>query len=225
MGRAAIRDYVAADIENSKVAGLSFRGDPVSDGSASGNTAWISGTFSLQDAGGATVATGKYSTIYERRDGDWLIVRDIWNMDAPMTSGYDAQIAAVDMLIEAWNKHDPDLLDAIALPGYTRRAPDQNTDSLEEQKAFMNQVFVTYPDFKISNDGSAAGPGGAFVRWTVTGTNTGEGAQAPTGNAIKVTGISTYAFENGKIARELVVFDTAALLTQLEATDLPHTTD
>lgn len=224
-GRTSIRDFVAADIENSKAAGLSFQSEPVSDGAASGNTAWINGNFSLQDADGTTVAAGKYLTVYEQRGADWLIVRDIWNMDAPMASEYDAQVTMLGQLIDAWDGHDADALDAIAASDYQRRAPDQNTGSLEEQKAFMNQVFAAYPDFAISNDGAAAGPAGAFVKWTVTGTNTGEGPQPPTGNAIELPGISYYEFRDGKIAREFVVFDSGELLEQLESTDMPHAAD
>ena len=225
VGRDAIRDFIAADIEGAKAAGLRDVGDPVTEGSASGNMAWTSGTFSIQDASGATVSKGKYSTVYELRNGKWLIVRDVWNADEMPDAKYAAQLAAVNALVEAWNSHDADALDAIASPDYTRRAPDQNADSLEEQKALMNRVFAAYPDFAISNDGASAGPGGAYVQWTVTGTNTGPGAQPPTGNAIKITGISRCEFENGKIVHELVEFDSRTLLAQLGEKEMPHTSD
>jgi ketosteroid isomerase-like protein len=80
-GRAAIRDYLASDIENSMAAGLTFAGDAVTDGGADGDTAWITGTFSVNDASGATVDTGKYLTVLGRTNGEWLIIRDIWNSD------------------------------------------------------------------------------------------------------------------------------------------------
>ena len=224
-GRSAIREFIAADIENTKAAGIVFEADPVTEGEASGDTAWISGSWSVLDADGATVTTGKYASIYKRGDGEWLIVRDIWNLDEPAPAEHDAQLAALDTLIEVWNTQEFDKLDAIADPAYTRRAPDQNADSLAELKAFIAQVHVTYPDFSITNDASAAGPGGAFLKWTVTATNTGQGAQPPTGNAIKVTGISNYQFADGKMISELVVFDTGALLAQLGATDMPHAAD
>ncbi len=83
MGRSAVRDYIASDIENSKAAGLTFKGDEVTDGAVDGDTAWTSGSFSVVDASGATVGTGKYVTVYRRMGEQWLIVRDIWNTDAP----------------------------------------------------------------------------------------------------------------------------------------------
>jgi ketosteroid isomerase-like protein len=85
-GRAAIRDYLASDIENSMAAGFTFVGDTVTDGAAGGDTAWITGTFSVNDASGVTVDTGKYLTVFGRTNGEWLIVRDTWNSDTPVAA-------------------------------------------------------------------------------------------------------------------------------------------
>ena len=82
VGRAAIRDYIAGDIAASKSAGISMQGDAVADGAVDGNTAWISGSFAVKDAAGITIDTGKYLTVYRRTDGQWPIVRDIWNLDS-----------------------------------------------------------------------------------------------------------------------------------------------
>ena len=81
VGRDAIRDFIAADIADAKAQGVTFTGDESSDGAVEGNTGWTSGTFTVTDASGATVATGKYLTAYERIDGEWQLVRDIWNSD------------------------------------------------------------------------------------------------------------------------------------------------
>ena len=137
---------------------------------------------------------------------------------------YDEQIAAVNTWIEIWGSADVDKLDAVAMSDYSRTAPDLNANSLDEVKAFMLQVHAAYPDYKITNDGIVAGPDGVFVQWTVTGSDTGRGEDA-TGNALRVTGISRYWFSDGKIARELVIFDTGAVLTQLETAEMPHTAD
>ena len=81
VGRDAIRDFITANIADAKAQGLTFTGDESSDGGIEGNTGWTSGTFAVNDASGATVATGKYLTAYERIDGEWQLVRDIWNSD------------------------------------------------------------------------------------------------------------------------------------------------
>ena len=139
-------------------------------------------------------------------------------------AAYDEQIAAARTWIEVWDSADIDKLDAIATSDYKRTAPDLNTNSLDELKAFIQQVHATYPDYRITNDGIVGGPDGVFVQWTVTGSDTGRGEDA-TGNSLRVTGISRYQLVDGKIASELVIFDTGAVLTQLESAEMPHTAD
>lgn len=136
-------------------------------------------------------------------------------------AAYNAQIAAVNTLIEVWDSAEVDKLDAIASSNYERTAPDQNASSLDELKAFIRQVHDAYPDYHITNDGVAAGPDGAFVQWTVTGITAGD--DATSGSGISATGMSRYRFKDGKIASELVIFDTGAVLTQLDVDELPHT--
>ena len=137
---------------------------------------------------------------------------------------YDKQIALVNAWIETWGSADVDRIDKIAASDYKRKAPDLNTSSLDELKAFILQVHEAYPDYAITTDGIAAGPDGVFVQWTVTGSDTGRGEGA-TGNSLRVTGISRYWFSEGKIAKELVIFDTGSVLTQLETDEMPHTAE
>ena len=137
---------------------------------------------------------------------------------------HDKQIATVKAFIEAWGSADVDKLDSIVASDYKRNAPDGSANSLDELKAFMLQVHGAYPDYTISNDGIVGGPDGVFVQWTVTGTDTGRDEGA-TGNSLRVTGISRYWFAEGKIAKELVIFDTGAVLTQLETAEMPHTAE
>jgi predicted ester cyclase len=137
---------------------------------------------------------------------------------------HDKQIAVVNAWIEAWGSADVDKLDELAASDYKRKAPDLNTDSLDELKAFMLQVHEAYPDYAITNDGIVAGPDGVFVQWTVTGSDTGRDEGA-TGNSLRVSGISRYWFAEGKIAKELVIFDSGAVLTQLETDEMPHASE
>ena len=80
-GRAAIREYLAGDIAASKAGGLTFNPGTSPEFGLSGDLGWEWNTFSVKDGTGATVDTGKYVTVYQRRDGTWSIVRDIWNSD------------------------------------------------------------------------------------------------------------------------------------------------
>lgn len=142
---------------------------------------------------------------------------------AQMTT-YEAELAAVKTWRDIWDSAEIDKLNAVAHSDYKRTAPDLNANSLDELKAFILQVHAAYPDYSISNDGMAASEDGVFMQWTVTGSDTGRGENA-TGKPFKATGISRYWFADGKIAKELVIFDTGAVMTQLETDGLPHTDD
>lgn len=132
-------------------------------------------------------------------------------------------LTAVSAWLEAWDSGNTDKLGEIALADYKRIAPDQNVDNLDELRVFIGQVHAAYPDYRLTNDGAAAGPDGAFVQWTVTGTDTG--SENSTGNSLTVTGFSRYTFVDGKIASELVVFDTGSVLAQLATEEMPHMTE
>jgi len=82
-GRAAIGDFLTADGVNTRGAGLQFAIDSDSTVGVSGDLAYEAGTFKVNDASGATVATGKFIGVFNKKDDKWLLVRDTWNMDAP----------------------------------------------------------------------------------------------------------------------------------------------
>lgn len=82
-GRAAIREYIVGDSAAARAAGLTLtieHGDTVG---ISGDIAWHSGPYSINDASGTRVDGGSYMEALQRVDGKWLMVRDIWNSDSP----------------------------------------------------------------------------------------------------------------------------------------------
>lgn len=69
--------------------------DIVTDGvevSASGDLAYGYGTFTSTNTvdGQPFDDTGKWTSIHENRDGQWVTVLDIWNSDGPMGGAGDA---------------------------------------------------------------------------------------------------------------------------------------
>ncbi|MDB6162821.1 MAG: hypothetical protein JWL98_253 [Xanthomonadaceae bacterium] len=78
----ALHDFLVKDTATSKKAGITLTINDGASGS-SGNLGWHSGTFSVADATGKAVGTGKYVEIWERQNGKWVMIRDIWNNDAP----------------------------------------------------------------------------------------------------------------------------------------------
>ena len=121
-----------------------------------------------------------------------------------------------------WDTKNSDLFDSILATDFRRSAPDQNAGSPAEMKAFVKQVHTAYPDFHIAVDESAYKENLGFIRWTVTGTNTGDAATKATGKPIKVSGITMVKFRDGKITDEIVFYDTATLQAQLGSPGIPH---
>lgn len=139
---------------------------------------------------------------------------------APAAPDYAAEYGPViDTLFEVWNSRELDRLDGAMAADYQRVAPDQNADSLEGMKAFMTQAWTAYPDFAITSNERAYGPGIAFVEWTVTATDSGEGGS---GNPIEVSGTTLLRFADGKMTHEIVYYDTATVMRQAGGDTVPH---
>lgn len=58
---------------------------------AAGNYATETGTWTDMDSTGKVIATGKFMTLFELRDGKYVAIRDIWNRDSPKTTPAPAQ--------------------------------------------------------------------------------------------------------------------------------------
>jgi ketosteroid isomerase-like protein len=82
-GRAAIRAAFVKDIADTAAAGIRLSPGNSPELGVSGDLGWEWNRFTVVDATGAVVDTGKYVTVYGRQGGTWRIVRDIWNSDTP----------------------------------------------------------------------------------------------------------------------------------------------
>ncbi len=79
-GKAAILARVKEEMAKDTVgATIVFK---VTDIKASGDLVVEAGTSASTDAKGKVI-TGKYVSVFEKRDGKYVCVRDIWNNDAP----------------------------------------------------------------------------------------------------------------------------------------------
>jgi uncharacterized protein (TIGR02246 family) len=82
-GRDAIKAAYEKDMAATATAGLTNTLGSNSEAAASGDLAYESNTFTVTDKAGKVVESGKYLTVFARRDGKWAIVRDMWNSDTP----------------------------------------------------------------------------------------------------------------------------------------------
>lgn len=81
-GHDAIREFITKDIANAQAAGVTLVNGPT-DAGVCGDMGWHSGSYTVTDASGATVDSGHYSEVWHKSDGQWHIIRDIWNSDKP----------------------------------------------------------------------------------------------------------------------------------------------
>jgi ketosteroid isomerase-like protein len=93
VGREAMKQYLATDIAASKAAGVTIALDADTIG-FSGDLAWHSGTFHATGSAGTTVGTGKFLEVWHQDKGNWLIIRDTWNTDAPAVAAAPPPAAA-----------------------------------------------------------------------------------------------------------------------------------
>jgi uncharacterized protein (TIGR02246 family) len=80
-GQGAISAYYLKDAPTFAASGVTVADDAASDVGQSGDLAWQWGTYRNTSKEGTVIETGKYLTVFERRGGKWMIVRDIWNSD------------------------------------------------------------------------------------------------------------------------------------------------
>lgn len=82
-GRPGIKTFLGEDSAKSRAAGISIKNASVTGVGINGDTGWLSGTYTVQDASGTTVDSGSYLSVHRRVNGAWPYVRDIWNSDRP----------------------------------------------------------------------------------------------------------------------------------------------
>lgn len=123
---------------------------------------------------------------------------------------------------EIWNWRLLNKVDDYYVPNYI-------CDSASGRQLYGRSQFTNYilsllspfPDMAVSVDHFCAlvdGPNRyrTATRWTMVGTHTGPGIYGPpTGNQIKIMGISHHLVENDRFIQEWTVFDEFALLKQL----------
>lgn len=81
-GASAIRDYYLKDAAAFSASGRKAAHGPTSEIGISGDLAWQSSTYQVSDKSGATTEAGKSLTVFQRRNGRWMMIRDTWNSDA-----------------------------------------------------------------------------------------------------------------------------------------------
>ena len=121
---------------------------------------------------------------------------------------------------DAWNKHNPALVDEIYATDFVDRSPDipgiaHTRDGL---KQFVGVYLRAFPDADITIEDQLVEGDRVVTRWTGRGTQTGEFMEMPpSGKKVAVPGVQIDQFSGGKIVEEWTLFDQLGMLQQLGA--------
>jgi ketosteroid isomerase-like protein/quercetin dioxygenase-like cupin family protein len=80
-GGAPMHEYFATETPPFREAGLTMNIPEAGAVQVAGDLAYEAGTYSITDTSGATIDTGKYIGVFQKRDGVWRYIRDTWNSD------------------------------------------------------------------------------------------------------------------------------------------------
>lgn len=82
VGNAAILTFLKTDVASAQAAKTTDNAGDFNGSGVSGDLGWVSGAYQVTTPAGVTVDNGKYTTVFQRINGDWKIIRDTWNSDA-----------------------------------------------------------------------------------------------------------------------------------------------
>lgn len=122
------------------------------------------------------------------------------------------------MFEEVFNKGNLNVLDEILennVTVYDASLHNEKGNFKAFKEAQLN-YHRAFPNMKVKIDDIFAEGDKVIVRWTATGTHSGElQGIAPTNQAVKITGISINNFKNGKIVEIYQTWDRLGLLEQI----------
>ena len=127
-------------------------------------------------------------------------------------------------LEDAWNKHNPAVVDEIYAADFVDRSPEipgipPTRDGL---KQFMGVYLRAFPDTNITVEDQLVEGDRVVTRWTGRGTQTGEFMDMPpSGKSVAVPGVQIDRFSGGKIVESWALFDQLGMLQQLGAIPAP----
>ena len=122
------------------------------------------------------------------------------------------------LIDEIWNRGQMAMADMIYTPDYISHDPaaTHTMHGPEAVKQNATMYRTAFPDLHLHIEDTISDGDNVVVRWTSTGTHTGDlQGIAPTGKSTSSTGITIARFVNGKIAEEWSNWDTLGLMRQL----------
>ncbi len=132
-------------------------------------------------------------------------------------------VALVRQYLEAFNEQDHEQMTELLADGVVEHGAHEELHGVDEILDFLDAHFETFPDYSGTADAVVADGDQVVVRYTVSGTHTGEYRDVePTGHRTEWTGLAMYRVEDGEIAEIWIEEDRLGLLEQLDAVDPEH---
>jgi predicted ester cyclase len=136
--------------------------------------------------------------------------------------------ALLDIVLEIWNDGNLALVEdvfATEIVAHTSTFPEDIV-GLEGIKNWIIFARTAFPDIYMTFDEVIVKGDKIVTRFTVTGTNTGPmsmptGDLPPTGKKVRFTGLGIDQVQDGKITKELVVYNVLDMMLQLGFTLTP----
>jgi steroid delta-isomerase-like uncharacterized protein len=124
----------------------------------------------------------------------------------------------VNVLVDALNNHDLDVLAGLCAPDYegidvNQAAPQHGRNEVRQS---LEAYLRAFPDFRVvEHEAVVEGNRAAFV-WKACGTHLGTIMHIPpTGKRVVVRGTSMLHFEKGRVRRAVHIWDVAAMLREI----------
>lgn len=117
---------------------------------------------------------------------------------------------------ELWTKKNAHVIDEIFSPNYTMSTPDGEQKGPDGYRKFFNTYTTAFPDLTMHVNDIIAEGDKVTLSFTVRGTHKGRLKDLdPTGKKVDVSGLVLATFSNGKVTREVTVWDTLRMAEQL----------
>ncbi len=136
--------------------------------------------------------------------------------------------ALLDTALKVWNEGNLDSIEDIFAPEIVAQTSTFPEDIVGHEgiKNWVKFARTAFPDMNMTFDEIITKGNKIAATFTVTGTNTGplvlpEGELPPTGKQVRFHGIGIDYVENGKIVKELVVYNVLEMMMQLGFTLTP----
>ena len=117
---------------------------------------------------------------------------------------------------EIWHKVNVTVADEIVAANYVRHLPGgKEIRGREAYKQYVTKFMTTFPDTRWNMDIMISKGDYVVVRYSGSGTHTGEGMGTPTGKKWEITANIIYRLAGGKLVEDWSEWDKLILMQQL----------